>query len=74
MHRPRVEAFRHRAAFIIADHTEAAQCFRGLTLTPYVSVEQATKVMRHGLWPILNGARVADKPTRASFAVMSASL
>jgi hypothetical protein len=41
---------------------------------PYVSVERATKVMRQGLWPILNGARVADKPTRASLAVMSASL
>ena len=74
MHRPRVEAFRHRAASIIADHTEAAECFRGLTLTPYVSVERATKVMRQGLWPILNGAREAVKPALASFEMISSSL
>ena len=74
MHRPRVEAFRHRAASIIADHTEAAECFRGLTLTPYVSVERATKVMRQGLWPILRPARAAENPAPASLATISASL
>ena len=35
---------------------------------------RATKVIRHGLCPILKCARVAVNPFAASFAIMSASL
>src|SRR6185369_3512194 len=34
---------------------------------------RATKVIRHGLWPILAGARVAEKPARVSFSIISLS-
>ena len=35
---------------------------------------RATKVIRHGLWPILSRTREAVNPQAASFAIMSASL
>jgi hypothetical protein len=35
---------------------------------------RATKVIRHGLWPILSRAREAEKPAAASFLVISSSL
>ena len=52
MHRSRVDAFRHRAAAIIADPIAASHVYRSLTLTlPVQNAWRATNVIRHGLWP-----------------------
>jgi hypothetical protein len=107
MHRSRVDAFRHRAAVIIADPVAGSHVYRWLTLTAPAVIARstcdeaiqlllarygllrrfaprndeqtqnawrATKVIRHGLWPMFLGARVAENPAAASFASMSASL
>lgn len=82
MHCSRVDAFRHRAEAIIADPARAGHSSRRLTLTPLWLILRAqiqnecraTKVMRHGLCPILECAREPVNPARTSFAVMSASL
>jgi hypothetical protein len=104
MHRSRVDAFRHRAAAIIADHAAASHVYLWLTLigpviarstcdeaiqtfraaldcfaslamtTENQNACRATKVIRHGLWPMLRGARDAVNPAAASLATISASL
>ena len=78
MHCSRVDAFRHRAAPIIADHAAVSHVYRSLTLTRPTAKAQkacrATKVIRHGLCPILKCAREAVNPAAASFAIISASL
>ena len=80
MHCSRVDAFRHRAAAIIADPGTGSHVYRWLTLTLPVIARRsqnacrATNVMRHGLWPIFFGARVAENRAAASFASISASL
>jgi hypothetical protein len=53
MHRSRVDAFRHRAAAIIADREAASHVYPSLTLIGRVqNACRATKVIRHGLWPM----------------------
>jgi hypothetical protein len=77
MHCSRVDAFRHRAAAIIADHAAVSHASRSLTLTVRVQNQKAcraTKVIRHGLCPMLKWAREAVNPLAASFAIISASL
>ena len=78
MHCSRVDAFRHRAALIIVDPGAAGYGNPELTLTPagyrHQNACRATKVIRHGLWPIFTARRVAVNPQFASLAVMSASL
>ena len=55
MHRPRVDAFRHRAEAIIADHGAVNHRFRSLGLTSSNADQlscrawRATKVIRQGL-------------------------
>jgi hypothetical protein len=68
MHCSRVDAFRHRAKAIIAYFAGASHPYPGLTLTVALHDHGcATNVIRHGLWPILRGAREALKPAAASF-------
>jgi|HubBroStandDraft_6_1064221.scaffolds.fasta_scaffold901570_2 hypothetical protein len=80
MHCSRVDAFRHRAKPIIADIAAVSHACRGLTLTlssrerEDQNAWRATKVIRHGLCPILTCAREPVNPAAASFAMMSASL
>jgi hypothetical protein len=77
MHCSRVEAFRHRAAPIITDQAAAGHIYRSLSLAWGVTHQnacRATKVIRHGLCPILRRAREAVNPAAASFAIISASL
>ena len=83
MHCSRVDAFRHRAVPIIADRGGAEPCLRRINPNRLVpnraqrwreSACRATKVIRHGLWPILKCAREAVNPSAASFAIISASL
>jgi hypothetical protein len=77
MHCSRVDAFRHRAGPIIADHAPVSHVYRLLTLTGRLKNQnacRATKVIRHGLWPILKWAREAVNPLAASFAIISSSL
>jgi hypothetical protein len=78
MHCSRVDAFRHRAVPIIADIVAVSHVCRGLTLTCRDGQNQnawrATKVIRHGLCPILTCAREPVNPAPASLAIMSASL
>jgi hypothetical protein len=80
MHCSRVDAFRHRADPIIADPAARDHGRRALTLTDFKGREaaqnvcRATNVIRHGLCPILPGARAAVNPLAASFAIISASL
>ena len=53
MHRSRVDAFRHRAAAIIADHAAVGHVYPWLTLIGGAqNACRATKVIRHGLWPM----------------------
>jgi hypothetical protein len=76
MHCSRVDAFRHRADRIIADHGPVSHTCRSLTLTVWVKNQnacRATNVMRHGLCPILKWAREAVNPLAASFAIISVS-
>jgi hypothetical protein len=79
MHCSRVDAFRHRAKAIIADIAAVSHACRRLTLTRRrerkdQNAWRATKVIRHGLCPILTCAREPVNPAPASFAIMSASL
>jgi hypothetical protein len=77
MHCSRVDAFRHRAVPIIADIAAVSHACRGLTLTRRrinQNAWRATKVIRHGLCPILTWAREPVNPAAASFATISASL
>src|SRR5664279_4385376 len=62
---------------IIADHAAVSHVYRLLTLTGRFIDQnacRATKVIRHGLWPILKCAREAVNPPAASFAIISCSL
>jgi hypothetical protein len=81
MHCSRVDAFRHRAAPIIADRTPVGYGYPRLTLTLGVRLKstpqnacRATNVIRHGLCPILKCAREPVNPAPASFATISVSL
>ena len=81
MHCSRVDAFRHRAAPIIADHGRGEPRLalvnpnrRGGRIEQRQKACRATKVIRHGLCPILTCAREAVNPPAASFATISASL
>jgi hypothetical protein len=77
MHCSRVDAFRHRAAAIMADHAAPSHASPSLTLTGRVQNQnacRATNVIRHGLCPILKWAREAENPAAASFATICASL
>lgn len=77
MHCSRVDAFRHRAGPIIADHAVVSHVYRLLTLTARLILQnawRATKVIRHGLCPILKWAREAANPFAASFATIASSL
>ena len=77
MHCSRVDAFRHRAGSIIADHVVASHVYRLLTLTGRLMDQnawRATKVIRPGLCPMLKCAREAVNPLAASLATISSSL
>jgi hypothetical protein len=82
MHCSRVDAFRHRAAAIIADRTPVGYVYPWLTLTLRAGIRtgvpqnacRATNVIRHGLCPMLKCARELMNPAPASFATISASL
>jgi hypothetical protein len=77
MHCSRVDAFRHRAAAIIADRAAVSHASRSLTLTMRGRIQKAcraTNVIRHGLCPMLKWAREAENPHAASFAIIAASL
>ena len=80
MHCSRVDAFRHRAAPIIADPAQREPWLALVNLNRPASGAsrqnacRATNVIRHGLCPILTCAREAVNPLPASFATISASL
>ena len=80
MHCSRVDAFRHRAAPIIADPAAGEPRLAAINPNRRASAAEpqnacrATNVIRHGLCPILTCAREAVNPLRASFATISASL
>jgi hypothetical protein len=83
MHCSRVDAFRHRAAFTIADCNAASHVYPALTLTRAGSPGRdrgsqnewrAMNVIRHGLCPIFEGALDAVNPLALSLATISASL
>ena len=62
---------------IIADHAAVSHVYRSVTLTGRIENQnawRATKVIRHGLCPILKCAREAVNPLAASFATISSSL
>src|ERR1700730_18928555 len=73
MHCSRVDAFRHRAAPIMADHATVSHASPNRRLENQKTC-RAMNVIRHGLSPILARVRVAVNPAAASLATISASL
>ena len=65
----------NRAEWIIADYFSGRYVYFWLTLILSATSDQwcATNVIRHGLCPMLRGARVASKPAAPSFAIISSS-